>query len=79
MAVKTQEKVPRALNAIKEKMLEFTTKILLKIFDSVIQPIALYGSEVWGTLGHSDTPWYKQNLNMQNSADTFYTKTNKCM
>ena len=49
-----KEKTRRALTAIKNKNYNFQIliKIWLKIFDSVIQPIALYGSEVWGPLSH---------------------------
>ena len=39
---------------------QIPVKIWLKIFDSVIQPIALYGSEVWSPLNHqSYTHWDK--------------------
>ena len=57
-----KEKARRALNAIRRKFynLQIPIKIWLKIFDSVIQPIALYGSEVWGPLSHhSYTRWDK--------------------
>ena len=30
-------------------------KLVLKLFDSLIKPIALYGSEVWGAFGHKET------------------------
>ena len=39
--------------------MDIPIKIWLKIFDSVIQPIALYCSEVWGPLSHSYTQWDK--------------------
>ena len=47
-------KARRALHAIKRKFYNFQipVKIWLKIFDSVIQPIALYSSEVWSPLNH---------------------------
>ena len=49
-----KEKAQRALHTIKRKMYHFQipVKICLKIFDSVIQPIALYGSQVWCPLSH---------------------------
>ncbi len=48
------------LYAIKKKIqiLKYPLPIWCKIFDSVIQPIALYGSEVWGPLSYqSYTRW----------------------
>ncbi len=48
------------LYAIKKKFqnIEIPLPIWCKIFDSVIQPIALYGSEVWGPLSdQSYTRW----------------------
>jgi len=57
-----KEKARRAIHAIKRKFYNFQIpiKIWLKIFDSVIQPIALYGSEIWGPLSHqSYTRWDK--------------------
>ena len=49
-----KEKAWKALHAIKRKCYNFQipVKIWLKIFDSVIQPIALYSNEVWGPLSH---------------------------
>uniref|UniRef100_A0A0E9PRA2 Uncharacterized protein n=1 Tax=Anguilla anguilla TaxID=7936 RepID=A0A0E9PRA2_ANGAN len=38
----------------KTSKIVITIKIWLKIFYSVIQPIALYGSEVWGPLKPAD-------------------------
>lgn len=41
---------------------------------SVTQPIALYGSEVWGPLSHQSLSVgtnIQQNVSMQSSADTF--------
>ena len=51
-----KEKARRALYAIKRKFynIQIPIKIWSKIFDNVIQPIALYGSEVWGPLSHHD-------------------------
>ncbi len=57
-----KEKTRRPLTAIKRKFYKFQIqiKIWLKIFDSVIQPMAQYGSEVWGPLSHrSYTRWDK--------------------
>ncbi len=46
-----KEKARRALYAIKQSIqIEIPIRIWLKIFYSVIEPIALYGSEVWGPL-----------------------------
>lgn len=44
------EKAQRAYYAIKKKLYKFDPpiKIWLKLFDTVIKPIALYGSEIWG-------------------------------
>ena len=75
-----KEKAQRALHTIKRKMYHFQipVKICLKIFDSVIQPIALYGSEVWCPLSHQSYPQrdkHPTECRMQNSADTFYTYT----
>ncbi len=55
-----KDKARRALYAIKKKFqnIEIPLTIWCKIFDSVIQPIALYGSEVWGPLSdQSYTRW----------------------
>ena len=57
-----KEKACRAFYAIRRKFykLDIPIRIWTKIFDSVIQPIALYGSEVWGPLTHQDfTRWDK--------------------
>ncbi len=39
-----------AVNALKDNAWRALYAIQKKCFDSVIQPIALYGSEVWGPL-----------------------------
>nr|WPH61295.1 reverse transcriptase [Somniosus microcephalus] len=60
-----KEKARRALYAIKRKFynIQIPIKIWLKIFDSIILPIALYGSEVWGPLNHqSYTKWEKHTI-----------------
>ncbi len=57
-----KDKARRALYAIKKRILniEIPLPIWCKIFDSVIQPIALCGSEVWGPLSdQSYTRWDK--------------------
>ena len=63
MAVNTlKEKSCRALYAIKSKFYNVNTPISIwcKLFDSIIQPIALYGGEVWGPLSaHDYTTWDK--------------------
>ena len=46
-----KEKARRAFYAIKRKFYKII-QIWCKIFDSVILPIAVYGSEVWGPLSH---------------------------
>lgn len=51
-----KEKARRTLYAIKMKLFKINIPIRIwtKIFDSVILPIALYGSEVWGPLNKLD-------------------------
>lgn len=50
------DKARRALCAIKQKFynIKYPNQNLCKMFDSVIRPIALYGSEVWGPLSHQN-------------------------
>ena len=55
-----KEKVGRAFYAIKIQFykINITIKIWCKLFDSVILPIAVYGSEVWSPLSYQDcTRW----------------------
>ena len=57
-----KEKACRAFYAIRRKFykIDIPIRIWIKIFDSIIQPIALYGSEVWGPLSDQDyTRWDK--------------------
>ena len=57
-----KEKACRALYSIKKQFhkINIPIRIWTKIFDSVVLPIALYGSEVWGPLSHRDyTRWDK--------------------
>lgn len=57
-----KDKARRALYAIRRKFwnIDIPIRIWCKIFDCVIQPIALYGSEIWGPLSeHSYTRWDK--------------------
>ena len=56
-----RDKARRAFYAIKRNIrLDIPIQIWLKILDSVIEPIALYGSEVWGPLANQDfTKWDK--------------------
>ena len=50
-----KEKARRAFYAIKKKVsIEIPIRIWLKILESIIEPIALYGSEVWGPLSKQD-------------------------
>ena len=58
--------VSMAVNALKEKAwrplygIKRKNLIWLKIFDSIIQPIALYGSEIWGPLSQQNySKWDK--------------------
>ncbi len=59
-----KEKVKRAFYAIKSKILiDFPIWTWLKILDTVIGPIILYDSEVWGPLTSQDLPkWEKHPL-----------------
>lgn len=53
-----KEKAKRAFYAIKHSVqIQIPIRTWLKIFKSVIEPIALYGSEVWGSLLQND--WAK--------------------
>ncbi|XP_036416784.1 deleted in malignant brain tumors 1 protein-like [Colossoma macropomum] len=51
-----KEKARRALYAIRRRFynIDIPISIWCKVFDSVIQPIALYGSEVWGPLSQRE-------------------------
>ena len=79
MAVNSLKEIAqRAINAVViRNVTNSNLKIWLKIFDSVIQPIVLYCSEVWGPLIMATLLGtnIQQELYMQNSADTFYTHT----
>lgn len=59
-----KDKARRAFYAIKRNTkLDIPIQIWLKILDSVIEPIALYGSEVWGPLANQDfTKWDKHQI-----------------
>jgi len=59
-----KEKARRAFYAINKSIqIEIPMRIWLKIFQSVIEPIALYGSEVWGPLlNHEIDKWDKIRL-----------------
>ncbi len=59
-----KEKARRAFYAIKKSIqIEVPIRIWLKIFQSVIEPIALYGSEVWGPLlNHEFEKWDKSTI-----------------
>jgi len=56
-----KEKARRVFCAIKKSIqIEIPIRIWLKILQSVIEPIALYGSEVWGLLlNHQFDKWDK--------------------
>ena len=50
-----REKARRAFYAIKRNVkLDIPIKIWLKILDSVIEPISLYGCEIWGPLANQE-------------------------
>jgi hypothetical protein len=56
-------KATRALYALKSKI-NFTNlpiKVALKLFDAIIKPILLYGSEVWEPFLHQDDKKWDQN------------------
>ncbi len=58
-------KARRALHAIRTRLFktDIPIRIWTKIFDSVILPIALYGSEIWGpTSNYSHKDWLKHPL-----------------
>ena len=56
-----RDKARRAFYAIKRNIkIEIPIRIWLKMFQSVIEPIALYGSEVWGPISINEfTKWDK--------------------
>ena len=50
-----RDKGRKAFYAIKKSSnIEIPVRIWLKIFNSIIEPIIMYGSEVWGPLGNQD-------------------------
>lgn len=59
-----RDKARRAFYAIKRNIkLDIPIKTWLKILDSVIEPISLYGCEVWGPLANQDfTKWEKHQI-----------------
>ena len=59
-----REKARRAFYAIRKSIrINIPIRIWLKIFKTVIQPIALYGSEVWGPLAKQDfANWDKHQI-----------------
>jgi len=76
-----RDKACRAFYTIKWQCpVEIPIRIWLKILESVIEPIALYGSEVWGPLTNPNqdvTKWENIQLRpcMQNSVKLYYTCT----
>ena len=57
-----KENARRSLNAIKSNFYNINIPISIwcKLFDSIIQPIPLYGSEIWGPLSaHDYITWDK--------------------
>ena len=59
-----RDKTRRAIYAIRRNIkLDIPIKIWQKIFDAVIEPIALYGCEVWGPLTKQDfRKWDKKQI-----------------
>ncbi len=59
--MRERERERRAFYAINKSIqIEIPIRIWIKIFKSVIEPIALYGSEVWGPLlNHEFEKWDK--------------------
>ena len=59
-----REKARRAFYAIRKSIqINIPIRIWLKIFKTVIQPIALYGSEVWGPLTNQEfIKWDKHQI-----------------
>jgi hypothetical protein len=59
-----RDKARRAFYAIKRNInFNKPIRIWLKIYESVIEPIALYGCEVWGPLTNQDfTKWDKHQI-----------------
>ena len=59
-----REKARRAFYAIrKSTKINIPIQIWLKMFKTVIQPIALYGSEIWGPMTNQDyTNWDKHKI-----------------
>ncbi len=66
-----RDKACRAFYAIKRQCpIEIPIRIWLKILESVIEPIALYGSEVWGPLTNPSqnlTKWEKHPVETLNA------------
>ncbi len=66
-----RDKARRAFYAIKRQCpIEIPIRIWLKIVESVIEPIALYGSEVWGPLTNPSqdlTKWEKHPIETQHA------------
>ena len=62
------EKACRAYQALRSTLAHLDTKpkLLIKLFDALIKPIALYGCEVWGSFGHkialNDTKMFSDKL-----------------
>jgi hypothetical protein len=59
-----RDKARRAFYAIKRKIkFDIPIRIWLKILESVIEPIVLYGCEVWGPLTYQEfTKWDKHQI-----------------
>uniref|UniRef100_A0A671YR74 ribonuclease H n=1 Tax=Sparus aurata TaxID=8175 RepID=A0A671YR74_SPAAU len=69
-----KEKAKRAFYAIKRSVqIQIPIRTWLKIFNSVIEPIALYGSEVWGSLVQHD--WAKWDKNPIETLHTEFCKS----
>ena len=72
-----RDKARRAFYAIKNNMkFDIQIRIWLKILESVIEPIALHGCEVWGLLTNQDfTKWDKHQIEAPHSKTILCVQT----
>ena len=57
-----REKARRAFYAIKSQIyIKIPIRIWLKLFESVIEPVLLYGSEVWGPISYQNQAHWDKN------------------
>ena len=69
-----RDKARRAFYAIKRNIkFDIPIRIWLKILESVIEPIALYGCEVWGPLTNQNfTKWDKHQIEILQKISSMY-------